>query len=119
MSPRRAELDRRLRQIGLVDRAEAERFVPLLKPGQRLVSREGDLWRWDGFAVAANAPTGAARRLAERNRLAEIEAELDSARAHAEAKREIVAKAEQEAAAANTAETEARNRWRELQRAAE
>ena len=25
---------------------------------QRLVSREGDLWRWDGFAVAANAPTG-------------------------------------------------------------
>lgn len=113
-----AELDRRLRQIGLVDRAEAERFVPLLKPGQRLVSREGDLWRWDGFAVAANAPTGAARRLAERNRLAEIEAELDSARAHAEAKREIVAKAEEEAAAANTAETEARNRWRELQRGA-
>ena len=50
--------------------------LPLLKPGQRLVSREGDLWRWDGFAVAANAPTGAARRLAERNRLAEIEAEL-------------------------------------------
>ena len=113
-----AELDRRLRQIGLIDRAEADRFVSLLKPGQRLVSREGDLWRWDGFAVAANAPTGAARRLAERNRLAEIEAELDSARAHAEAKREIVAKAEQDVAAANAAETEARNRWRELQRAA-
>ena len=29
----------------------------------------------DGFAVAANAPTGAARRLAERNRLAEIDAQ--------------------------------------------
>ena len=42
----------------------AARSSPLLKPGQRLVSREGDLWRWDGFAVAANAPTGAARRLA-------------------------------------------------------
>ena len=26
-----------------------------------LVSRDGDLWRWDGFSVAANAPTGAAR----------------------------------------------------------
>ncbi|MFN3348405.1 AAA family ATPase, partial [Pseudorhodoplanes sp.] len=113
-----AELDRRLRQIGLVDRAEADKFVPLLKPGQRLVSREGDLWRWDGFAVAANAPTGAARRLAERNRLAEIEAELDSARIHVEAKREIVAKAEAEATAAAAAEAEARNRWRELQRAA-
>ncbi len=113
-----AELDRRLRQIGLVERTDADRFVPLLKPGQRLVSREGDLWRWDGFAVAANAPTGAARRLAERNRLAEIEDELESARAHAETKREIVAKAEAEVASANTAETEARNRWRELQRAA-
>ncbi|MGD9922626.1 MAG: chromosome segregation protein SMC [Pseudorhodoplanes sp.] len=113
------ELDRRLRQIGLVERAEAERFVPLLKPGQRLVSREGDLWRWDGFAVAANAPTGAARRLAERNRLAEIEAELDQARAQVEAKREIVSKAEAETTAASAAETEARNRWRELQREAE
>ncbi len=113
-----AELDRRLRQIGLIDRADAERIVPLLKPGQRLVSREGDLWRWDGFAVAANAPTGAARRLAERNRLAEIEAELESARAHAETKREIVAKAEAEVQSASAAETEARNRGRELQRAA-
>ena len=46
----------------------------MLKPGQRLVSREGDLWRWDGFTVAADAPTGAARRLAERNRLQTIEA---------------------------------------------
>ena len=83
-----AELHRRLRQIGLVERADAQRFAALLKPGQRLVSREGDLWRWDGFAVAANAPTGAARRLAERNRLAEIEQELDAARADAEAKRQ-------------------------------
>ena len=48
----------------------------MLKPGQRLVSREGDLWRWDGFAVAAHAPTGAARRLAERGRLQAIEGEL-------------------------------------------
>ena len=53
----------------------------MLKPGQRLVSRDGDLWRWDGFSVAANAPTGAARRLAGKNRLADIEAELKAARA--------------------------------------
>ena len=53
--------------------------MPLLKPGQRLVSRDGDLWRWDGFSVAANAPTGAARRLAGKNRLADIEAELADA----------------------------------------
>ncbi len=53
-----AELQRRLRQIGLIERAEAERYVPLLKPGQRLVSREGDLWRWDGFVREANALGG-------------------------------------------------------------
>src|SRR5207302_4626808 len=56
-------LQRRLLQIGVIAREDAARLMPLLKPGQRLVSREGDLWRWDGFSVAANAPTGAARRL--------------------------------------------------------
>src|SRR5262249_20287002 len=50
------ELARRLRQIGVIAREDASRLMPLLKPGQRLVSREGDLWRWDGFSVAANAP---------------------------------------------------------------
>ena len=49
------ELARRLAQIGVVERAQGARLAGagLLKPGQRLVSREGDLWRWDGFAVAA------------------------------------------------------------------
>ena len=59
------ELARRLAQIGVVERADRRRASPaLLKPGQRLVSRDGDLWRWDGFAADAHAPTGAARRLA-------------------------------------------------------
>ena len=62
---------RRLAEIGVVARAEGARLAGLLKPGQRLVSREGDLWRWDGFAVAAHAPTGAARRLAGRGLLAD------------------------------------------------
>ena len=70
------ELARRLAQIGVVSRADGAQLAKLLKPGQRLVSRDGDLWRWDGFWVAANAPTGAARRLAERNRLRDIEQEL-------------------------------------------
>ena len=112
-------LARRLAQIGVIDRADAARLMPLLKPGQRLVSLEGDLWRWDGFAVAAHAPTGAARRLAERNRLAEIEAELVAARADVEAKRKTVTEAEFEASAAAQAETAARGRWRELQHEAD
>jgi len=108
-------LARRLAQIGLVERQDAERLMAQLKTGQRLVSRDGDLWRWDGFAVAANAPTGAARRLAERNRLAEIEAELQAARAEVDGKRKIVNAAEAEAAAAGAAEAAARTRWREMQ----
>ena len=88
----------------------------LLKPGQRLVSREGDLWRWDGFVAAAHAPTGAARRLAERGRLQAIEGELAGARADVEAKRRVVEAAEAALAAAAAAETDARARWREAQR---
>ncbi|MEN5083611.1 AAA family ATPase [Bosea sp. TWI1241] len=75
-----ALLLRRLRQIGLVARADGERLSGGLRPGQRLVSREGDVWRWDGFTSAAEAPSAAARRLAERNRLAELEALAEQAR---------------------------------------
>src|SRR5260370_40907177 len=50
-----AELSRRLAQIGVVDRAEGPRLARELKPGQRLVSREGDLWRLGGVAAAADA----------------------------------------------------------------
>lgn len=110
------ELARRLNQIGVVDKNEAPRFVALLKPGQRLVSPEGDLWRWDGFATAAHAPTGAARRLAERARLADIESELQTARADAEAARKATEEADQALRTAATAETEARAAARERQR---
>jgi chromosome segregation protein len=112
------ELARRLAQIGVVERADAPQLAKLLKPGQRLVSRDGDLWRWDGFSVAANAPTGAARRLAGKNRLADIEAELLAVRAEVDAKRLAAEAAEAEVAAAAEAETNARTRWRELQREA-
>jgi chromosome segregation protein len=110
------ELARRLAQIGVVDRAEGSRLAALLKPGQRLVSREGDLWRWDGFAVAAHALTGAARRLAERGRLQAIEGELVAARAEVEAKRHAVEAAQATVTAAAAAETDARAAWREAQR---
>jgi chromosome segregation protein len=113
-----AELFRRLAQIGVVGREEVQRLAPQLKPGQRLVSREGDLWRWDGFSVAANAPTGAARRLAGKNRLADIEAELKGVRQELDGKRAILTGAEAEAATAAAAEGAARARWRELQHAA-
>ncbi len=70
-----AALARRLQMVGVVARAEGARLQGQLLPGQRLVSAEGDLWRWDGFrAGAEDAPSEAALRLQRLNRLAELEA---------------------------------------------
>ena len=91
------ELARRLAQIGVVERGDGPRLAALLKPGQRLVSPEGDFWRWDGFATAAHAPTGAARRLAERGRLQAIESEIETARSEVETKQRVVEVAEADA----------------------
>src|SRR5208283_3671116 len=74
-----APLTRRLNQIGVVLREEGAALRTLLKPGQRLVSKEGDLWRWDGFTQAAEPPTPAARRLAEKNRLGDLAIEAEAA----------------------------------------
>ncbi len=80
-------LARRLRQIGIVERAEGAKLQYKLKPGQRLVSREGDLWRWDGFTAAAEAKTPSAQRLEQRNRLAELDSEIADAEATLETAR--------------------------------
>ena len=109
------ELARRLAQIGVIGREQAAHLAAQLKPGQRLVSREGDLWRWDGFSVAANAPTGAARRLAGKNRLTDIEAELDALRREVDTKQMAVTAAETDVTSAAEAEAAARARWRTLQ----
>ncbi len=107
-------LARRLAQVGVVARAEGKRLARDLKPGQRLVSLEGDLWRWDGFVAAAEAPTAAARRLAEKNWLGDLERE-------AEAARQAAAALSVEAASAATASREAaaaEAEWRGRARAA-
>ena len=78
-------LARRIAQVGLVDRADGARLQGVLAPGQRLVSREGDLWRWDGFRVSAeDAPSAAALRLQQKNRLAELSGALATAEARAD-----------------------------------
>ena len=67
-------LGRRLSQVGLVDNAEAgARLSTDLKTGQRLVDRDGNLWRWDGFVAKAETRSTASARLKQRNRLAELE----------------------------------------------
>ncbi|MDE0590801.1 chromosome segregation protein SMC [Halocynthiibacter sp. C4] len=75
-------LVRRMGQVGLVDKADGPRLQAELKPGQRLVSIEGDLWRWDGFrAGAEDAPSAAALRLQQLNRLVELKRDLEEASA--------------------------------------
>ncbi|QIK78407.1 chromosome segregation protein SMC [Sphingomonas piscis] len=66
-----AELTRRLLQVGVV---ETDNGVDLAV-GQRLVTRDGRMRRWDGF-VATGVGAAAAERLVRQNRLAELAREL-------------------------------------------
>ncbi|MEM5469044.1 chromosome segregation protein SMC [Celeribacter marinus] len=72
-----AVLSRRIGQIGLVKAEDGARLQSDLEPGQRLVSVEGDMWRWDGYrAGAEDAPSAAALRLQQLNRLEVLKQEL-------------------------------------------
>jgi len=113
-------LARRLSQIGVVSAqsmaGDAGHALQVgLKPGQRLVTREGDLWRWDGYVAAAGAPTAAAQRLEQRNRLADLESEIEAKEADARAVRETYHAARLAAEQAAQAESEARTAAREAQ----
>ena len=90
-----AVLVRRLNQIGVVSEADGSRLQGDLKPGQRLVSRSGALWRWDGYTARADAPTAAARKLEQRNRLAEIDTEMSRAEAGVAQARQALEEASQ------------------------
>lgn len=79
------ELAARLSHVAVVERSDGDRLAKGLPVGARLVSREGDLWRWDGFVARADAPKPAAVRLEQRTRLAEVEAEIDQVAPRAEA----------------------------------
>jgi chromosome segregation protein len=92
-------LARRLAQIGVVDQASGQALQAKLKPGQRLVSKEGELWRWDGYRLKPGTTAAASSRLVERGRLEALQSavpqaearvsvaasELEAAKAHAEA----------------------------------
>ncbi|MGA0608151.1 chromosome segregation protein SMC [Phenylobacterium sp. VNQ135] len=83
----------RLAYVAVVERADGERLQKLLPPGGRLVSREGDLWRWDGFTSRAEAPKPAAVRLEQKTRLAEVEREIEKLEPRVKAAREAQATA--------------------------
>lgn len=109
-------LRRRLAQIGVVALADGANLRKRLSQGQVLVSREGDVWRWDGFTSAADAPSPAARRLAEKNRLVDLEREAVAAREAADAARKALEAIAAEARLAAQAETAAIEATRQARR---
>ncbi|MEE4235717.1 MAG: chromosome segregation protein SMC [Anderseniella sp.] len=112
-------LARRLNMVAIVSKAEGAKLQRELKPGQRLVSLEGDLWRWDGYTAAADAPTAAAKRLAERNRLVALQAESALASAATEKARTALEKVREEVRQAEADERNTRQAWREATAAVE
>ena len=105
-------LGRRMSQIGVVAPEEGAALQAALQPGQRLVSREGDLWRWDGYRSGAeDAPSAAALRLEQMNRLDALRSDLEAAEERAESARlghEDLAEALSRASEADKAARQAR-----------
>ncbi|WP_299647531.1 chromosome segregation protein SMC [uncultured Jannaschia sp.] len=113
-----AALSRALSQVGLVEPNTAERLQAQLRPGQVLVSTKGDLWRWDGFRVpAGSAPSAAALRLRQTNRLVRLRAEHAAAEGRAEATRDDHAAQARRLTEARSAEAAARDARRDTDRA--
>lgn len=108
-------LDRRLAQIGVVEAEDGSRLTERLKPGQRLVSRQGHLWRWDGFIASPVAAGVVASRIAQRARLKTLSRDVADTRARHKSARERLEAERASLRRALSAEEEAR----EAQRRAE
>lgn len=71
--------------VGIVETAaKAESLHSSLKPGQALTTKDGGLWRWDGFVQPVGSETAAAQRLRQEARLRELENLLPEMEAKAE-----------------------------------
>lgn len=104
---------RRLRQIGVVTGEAAPTLKGLLAPGQRLVTREGQIWRWDGFTARPGSAASGAKRLQQRLRLGVLTGELKLARESVEATLESFSVAIEQRAAAENRSDEARRAVRQ------
>ncbi|MEM1049792.1 MAG: AAA family ATPase [Pseudomonadota bacterium] len=113
-----AVLERRLHQIGVVDSDDGPAIQKRLAPGQRLVSAAGDLWRWDGFTVTADAPRPAAQRLEQKNRFEDLDWELKDLRAKLDEARMALTSARTASQEAGTKEAAARQALRDAERQA-
>ncbi|MBV8131151.1 MAG: AAA family ATPase, partial [Alphaproteobacteria bacterium] len=70
-------LARSLAYAGWVESEEAGRGLQCgLAPGQRVVDRQGRMWRWDGFTRISPGPSPAAKLLRHKNRLVVLASEI-------------------------------------------
>ena len=107
------ELARRLAATGVVEPEAAAAIAATLLPGQRVVTRDGRLWRWDGFrahdlTTRSGLGVAAAERLTRRNRMTALVAELTAAATSAASADTAVAAAEAEVAAVAATDRNAR-----------
>ncbi len=72
-------LEARLSQCGLVEVEHAKKLQKELHQGQCLVSKAGDLWRWDGFVKTAKAASSASEKLEQRAKIKLLEKDLSKA----------------------------------------
>ncbi len=74
------ELAATLAGVGIATDADtAQKLQPRLRPGQALTTREGGLWRWDGFTRRTDAQDSSAERIRQRQRLEILEGEFAKA----------------------------------------
>lgn len=107
-------LKRRLTHIGVVENEEkALSLLNNLTAGQRLVTLEGGLWRWDGLCISPEAPSAAAIRLGQKNRLEILVAEFEEKTNEVEKERSVYLDLEQKRDAIKQVSREARDAWRE------
>ncbi len=111
-------LSRRLALTGWVDdAATGRRLQRQLAPGQRLVGRDGGLWRWDGFTRRSTGHSAAAEHLRQRHRLTLLAGEIAGAAAEARSAETEAAAATAARQAAENAERHARSRLSEAEAA--
>ncbi|MEO1092639.1 MAG: AAA family ATPase [Pseudomonadota bacterium] len=114
------QLAARFAQIGVVpDAATAAALQPHLKPGQRLTTPAGGVWRWDGFVRHPETRSSDGRALARTLRAAALTTRLDAARTSRDDAAEKARRSATHAAAARAGAARAEHDHVEARTAAE
>jgi len=97
----------------VADRETGDKLAADLEPGQVLVTRDGQSWRWDGYVCRKLHAADAAAKLEQRNRLKALEKEFAGVQSKAEQARTRMQAAEAMLNTARDDERQARQRVRE------